>query len=303
MTNTYIDCFDYTRSTSGLEWQSLVGNMARFTTSVSSGSSSLTIPAVGNQAITTQLNQFDRITIFDGSQTEIVTVASAGAAPNTTAIPLTTPTQFTHAAGVPWCSDGAIGSLSDQIVAASVWFEQECYQSLLLSTWTNEALTMPSLLATIANDGTLTFRPRHWPINSISALTLAYTPTTSVGYDPSQVFVDGDHRLCMAPKTTIFPASVSSNMIPAPPARSQFAQLLVTYSAGFAYATMPYDIKEAVILITADMLAKRHNPIGAPDVGDGSTRISAIIRGEKTGESLLIKRARMTIEKYRIATY
>src|SRR5712664_2959667 len=100
MSNTYIDCFDYIRSPSGLEWQSLVGNMARFTSTQNAGVTTLTIPAVGPQSITVPLNQFDRLTIFDGSNTEVVLVASAGAAVGATSVPLTGPTLFAHPSGV-----------------------------------------------------------------------------------------------------------------------------------------------------------------------------------------------------------
>jgi len=303
MTNTYLDCFDFLRSTSGLETASLIGNTGRFTTTQAQGSSSLTVPATGFGSITVGLGFFDQLTIFDGSQTEVVLVGSAGAAVGATSIPLVNPTQFAHAVGVPWCTDGIEGSLADQIVAASAWIERECYQPLLTTTWTSEPLYMPSMRAAIANDGALTFRPRHWPVQSVSAIRLAYTPTLGTTYDATQVFIDGNHRLCSVPNLIQFPASQSSNAIPPPPARSQSVQLQISYVSGYDYATIPEDLQEAAILVTADMVAKRHNPVGATDLADGGSHITVVLRGDLTGESILIKRALRTLAKYSVELY
>src|SRR5579864_5000548 len=170
MPSTYIDIFDFTRATSGLEWQSLLGNAAHFTTLQAQGATSLSVPASGLNAITVQLNQFDHITIMDGSNTEVVQVGSAGAPVGATSIPLLTGTslQFAHAIGVAWCSDGAAGSLADQIVNASKWIEATCYQSLLQTSYVNEPIDMPGIRASVSNRGALTFRPWHWPVTAIS---------------------------------------------------------------------------------------------------------------------------------------
>lgn len=298
--NTYIDVFDFTRSTSGLEWQSLVGNMARFTSTQSMGATSLTVPA---SSVTVPLAQFDRLTIFDGTSSEVVQVGAAGASVGATSIPLITGLQFAHASGIAWSSDGTGGSLADQIVAASSWCEQTAYQPFLQTTWTDESLSMPSMRAAIANDGMLTFRPRHWPVNTVSALKVAFTQSLATTYDATQVMIDGDQRLCLVPNLIQFPAQQTSNSIPPPPTRSMTCKLILTYQAGYTYAALPGDLKEAVILVASDYVARRHNPIGAPDLADGSTRISAIIRGQKTGESLLIARARVSLEKYSVKLF
>ena len=297
--NTYLDCFDYIRSVSGLEYQSLLGNSARFLAPQTAGSSTLAgLPSTGANSVTVVLAQFDRITIFDGSSSEVVLVGSAGAGIGATSIPLTAPLQYPHSAGVAWCSDGFAGSLADQIVASSSWIEQQVYQPLLSTAWTNELLPMPSIRASFANTGELTFRPRHYPVTSISALSIAVTPTITTSYDTSGIFIDGNQRVCSVPSLIQFPASQSSNAIPPPPARSQPAKLMVSYQAGYQYQNLPGDLREAAFLVTSDIIAKRHNPIGAPDLADGSTRVSMIIRGEKTGESLLIARARMILSRY-----
>jgi hypothetical protein len=305
--NTYIDAFDFTRSTHGLEIQSLIGNQARLTTAQTVGSASLTgIPVSGLNSITVALNMFDRLTLFDGSSTEVVQVGSAGAAIGATSIPLLTGTtlQFNHALGVAWLSDGFAGSLADQIVNASSWIEQTCYQALLQTTYTNEQVQMPSSRAAIGNDGALTFRPRHWPITSISTVSVATVSLTQpIGFDTTQLFIDGDKRLCSISNLVVLPASMNNTIVQPALDRNGRAQLLLTYQAGYPYASLPGDLKEAAILVTSDLLAKRHNPIGAPDISDGSTHVSAVLRGDLTGESILIKRAMEILSRYNVSLF
>lgn len=301
--NTYLDQLDFLRATHGLEVQSLIGNSGRFTSSQAAAITSLTVPASGVGSISVALAIFDRITIFDGSNTEVVQVGSAGAAVGATSIPLLAGTslQFTHAIGVAWCSDGLSGSLADQIIDASSWIETQCNQPLLLTTWTNEQLFMPSMRASLNNKGGLHFRPRHWPIQTLSSLSIATTPTVSTVYDPAQIFLDSDKQVCSMPypvPLTTMGQTQSTYPIYPRMSRQQEAQLTLTYTSGYAYSALPGDLKEAAVLVTSDLIAKRHNPIGAPDISDGSTHISAVLRGDLTGESILTKRAMRTLNKY-----
>lgn len=307
--NTYIDCFDYLRGTHGLEVSSLIGNMARFTSTQSAGAATLTVPASGSNSVTVALNYFDRLTIFDGASTEVVQVGSAGATVGATSIPLLTGTtlQYNHNAGVAWCSDGVMGSLADQIVDASAWIEQVCYQSLLLATYTSEQLTMPTARACLSNRGSLTFRPRHFPVTGVTALSITTASQTAVGYDVSSVSFDGNHRLCaIRVLKTLSGQQQSSptNLVQVPFDRNTEADLYITYTAGYAYNALPGDLKEAAILVTSDLLAKRNNPVGAPDLSTGAIHISAVLRGDLSGESILIKRALSILSKrYAVEVY
>jgi len=98
--NTYISWFDWQRTTTGLEWSSIVGNTGRIGGVASIGATSLSV----TPALTVLINQYDLITIFDGSSSETVqatAVANIGA----TSIPVAA-TAFTHGAGTPYCTDG-----------------------------------------------------------------------------------------------------------------------------------------------------------------------------------------------------
>ncbi len=297
MPNTYIDTFDYVRAPNGLEYQSLLGNAARFTSTQPAASTSLTVPATGANSVTVALGYFDRVVILDGSSTEVVQVGPAGATVGATSIPLIAGTQFSHGAGVAWCSDGIYGSLADAIIDASEWLEHLCYQSLLQTTYINELLSMPTMRAAIDTDGQLTFRPRHWPVSSVTAIAIAWTPTLVVTYDPAQTFIDGNGRMCSVPNLIMLPnQQIQNSNLLTTPSRSRKGQVKITYQAGYAYSALPGDLKEAAILLTSDILAKRQNPVGATEIDSGGIRNVAVLRGDNAGESLLFKRAKRILD-------
>jgi hypothetical protein len=251
-----------------------------------------------------QINTYDVITIFDGSSSELVT-ATSGASIGAASIPITA-TTYAHNAGTPYCTDGALGSLADQIVKASQWLETICRQSLFLTTYTNEELAMPSMRAAIDNAYALHFRPRHWPIQSLSSMSIAGTPGTGISFDPTQVFINSDKQICTMPNMQPLPLP-GSGQAPYPiwnvPSRQRMAQLTLTYQSGYAASAMPADVTEAAVLLTSDLLAKRQNPIGAPDISSGNRHISAVLRGDNSGESLLMKRACRILSNYEMQSF
>ena len=296
--NTYISWFDWQRTTTGLEWLSLVGNTGRVSSSVSIGVVSL--PVV--PTLTVQINQWDLVTIFDGSSSEIVT-ATATAIVGASTIS-TTATVYAHSAGTCYSTDGVLGSLADQIIKASQQLETICRQSLFLTTYTNELLAIPTMRASINNHYGLHFRPRHWPIDSLTSLSITRVPGTTINYDPSQVIIDSDKQICSMPNMQPLPVA-GSGQAPYPiwnvANRNQEAQLTITYVGGFS--VMPYDVIEAAVLLTSDILAKRLNPVGAPDLASGARHISAVLRGDTSGESLLYKRAFKTLNNYTVQSF
>jgi hypothetical protein len=300
VTSTYLSCFDYARSPSGLEYGSLVANMTRIGgTGVSVGATTLTIIPPG---LTNTLNLYDRITIFDGASSEVVSVTVSTDTTGVETIQCT-PTQFAHVVGTPICSDGILGSLADSIVSASQWLETICKQSLFLSTY-NDLLAMPTMRGSIDNHHALHFRPRHWPIQSLSSLSITTVPNNTINYDPTQVVIDSDRQICSMPNMQPLPLA-GSGQAPYPiwntTSRYQAAQLAITYTAG--YSTIPADVTEAAILLTSDILAKRLNPVGAPDIQSGDRHISAVLRGDTTGESLLYKRAAKILDYYSMESF
>jgi len=116
--------------------------------------------------------------------------------------------------------------------------------------------------------------------------------------------IDSDKQICSMPNMQPLPLS-GSGQAPYPiwntTSRYQAAQLTLTYTAG--YSSMPADVTEAAVLLVSDILAKRLNPVGAPDVGSGGMHISAVLRGDNSGESLLVKRARHVLDNYTMQSF
>jgi hypothetical protein len=158
--------------------------------------------------------------------------------------------------------------------------------------------------ASIDNHYVLHFRPRHWPIQSLTELSISQVPNFTINYDPTQVVIDSDKQICVMPNMQPLPFqgsgqapypiwSVMSNLV--------FAQLNINYQSGFA--VMPMDVIEACILLTSDILAKRMNPYGAPELKSGQRQIIANIKSETTGESLLFKRAKAILDNYTMQSF
>lgn len=296
--NTYISWVDFARATSGLEYSTIIGNTGYINGTNAVGTTSLAIQP--NTIV--QINKYDIITIFDGINSETVKatgITSIGS--STIAI---TPTTFAHSDGVPYCTDGILGSLADQIVKASQWLETLCRQSLFSTTYTSELLGMPTMRAAIDTHYVLHFRPRHWPVQSISNISITTIPGDSIQYDPAQIFIDSDKQICTMPNMQALP-SVGSGQAPYPiwNVMNYFrtAQLSINYTSGFT--TIPADVLEAAVLLTSDILSKRNNPTGAPEIRSGSRMEVAMIRGELTGDSLLFKRAKRILDNYTMESF
>lgn len=295
--NLYISWFDWQRTTSGLEWASLVGNTGRIS-AVTQGATTLSLLA----PLTVALSAYDVVTLFDGSNSETVTMSSP-ASVGSTSLSISA-TASAHSSGTPYCTDGILGSLADQISKASQQLETICRQSLFASTYTNEKLALPTMRAAIDNQFALHFRPRHWPIQSLTALSITTVPGNTISYDPTQVIIDSDKQICSMPNMQPLPMA-GSGQGPYPiwnvPSRYRQAQVTITYTAG--YSIMPADVIEAAVLLTSDILAKRLNPVGAPDISSGDRHISAVLRGDNSGESLLYKRALGILNNYMMQSF
>lgn len=299
--NMYIDPLTFRRAPSGLESDSLLGNLVLLASpGVTAGATSLPLQAPG---LTTTLNLYDRVYLFDGPNSEVVTVTVSTDTLGVENISCT-PTAVAHLALTVICTNGSLGSLADQIASASAWMEHVCYQSLFQTTYTNELLAMPTMRAAFDADGQLTFRPRHFPITSVTGLAVAWAPSLVVTYDPTQTFIDGASRVCSVPNLVMLPGNQiqNSNLLQSP-SRSRKGQVQVTYTAGYAANALPGDLREACVLVTSDLLAKRYNPVGAPDISDGSSHISSVLKGDNSGETMLIKRARAILAKYSVNLY
>lgn len=292
--NTYIDCYQYLRAPTGHDTTTLVGNVSRLSAGVSVGATSipLQIPT------TVLLNAYDQVTIFDGSNSEVA-VVSAMTTQGATSISVQA-LQYAHSAGTPLCSDGSQGSLAAMIVDASAQIEEYCRQSLLSATYSNETLPLRSTLAAVTRDYTLMLRPKHRPVTAVSAITAQLPGNTSISLSVSQATIDANAQLVtvmeltpVSEQETTFWGNVSPPLYPTTPGFIQ-----VSYTAGFAYASLPSTIRQACIWLTSDLLSDRQNPTGAAELRLGNLSLTTRLRGDTSGFTPLALRAMRALDPY-----
>jgi len=299
MTSTYIDHLMYTRSPSGLESASLLGNSFRLSGAHTLGATSLTI----TPATTVDLAQYDQITIFDGPNSEVVMVAADTPMP-ATSLTLVSGLTFAHAGATPCCTDGPLGSLADQIINASAWLETICQQSLFQATYTNETLRMPGMRASIDQQCQLNFRPRHFPITAENGITLITNNSATNTYDATQCIIAADHQIVSVPwLVTTGNNNTNANMWLYPaPSREQQMWLQITYTAGYTPAQLPADVRDAAVSLVSVLLSRRQNPTAADIIILGDKRLTTNPTNT-TGESNHYKHAMNILKNYTIKPF
>lgn len=293
MTNCYISYVDVLRSPTGLETDSLLGNRMRLSNAVSAGGMSLPVTPV----TTEELKQFDEITIFDGSNSEIVQAASTVAV-GASSIPLLQPLQFAHVQYLPLCSDGVLGSLADCIVKASDWLDNIIDQTLLSASYTGEKLSLPTMAAAIDNQGSLVLRPRNRPVTAFSSVEIEWQPGNSMSFLASQAEIDSAGRV-----VTISTLQQSQPAAPAtwpgqPINRNRKAWVTIDYVAGYTPATIPQIIADVAILLTSIILGRRQNPTGASEIDLADKKLTQTIARDSSGDNLLMKEIKEKLSPY-----
>ena len=304
MVSTYLDFVQYQKAPTGLMTSGMVGNALRLSAAVVAGQTTLPVmPASGGTDSNADLSQFDSIYIFDGGSSEIVTLAADAPFPAASVTIRAPGFLYNHDQYVLCCSDGPDGSLAEQIFTASRWIEDICYQALWQTTYTGEILTMPTMRAALTNRGGLHFRPRHFPITALSALSMQSTANNVVAYDTSQAIIDSDQQTVDI--TDLVPLSnqqnnsqVTNPYTPPGVSRRTDAWLTLTYTAGFAAGALPRSVARACVLLTSDCMGQISNPMGADSMRMGKRGINFMLRGDFSGESLLRKQAMSLLAPY-----
>ncbi len=294
MSSTYIDYIQYQRMPNGVALGGYLGNSMRLSGSVVAGATTLSV----TPATTVDLHQYDQIYIFDGLNSEIVTVNTDTNFP-ATSITLQSGTVYAHAANIPLCSDGTQGSLGMQLFAAGQWIEDICRQSLYVSTYSNEILSMPTMRASIDEQQTLWLRPRHFPITGFSAISIAIGNVTAISYDPTQAIIDSDRQVVQIPALVPLPSSGSQppySLYPMPISRATKATVTITYNSG--WPNLPPTIQRACALLTNQCFVELANAVGADQIVQGKRNVIFTLRGDPSGESLLVKQARKLLQPY-----
>jgi hypothetical protein len=293
--NLYTDPYRYIRAATGHDTSTVIGNLSRIASpgiSIGATSIPLTVPT------SKVLNVYDIVTIFDGSNSEEVTV-TATANQGVSSITCSA-TQYAHATGTVIASDGTQGSLASMIANASAAIEAYCRQSLLQATHSNERLPLRSMRAAVTRDYQLILRPKQFPVTSVSACTATLDNTTTLTFDTSQAFIDADGQtvtlaqMSTTSGSTNWWGAISPPLYPTTPGWVQ-----LSYTAGYTYAALPNEIHQACIWITSDLLSDRRNPTGAAETQYGDVKLTTRLRGDNSGRSVLVIRAYENLDRYR----
>lgn len=287
--NSYITIHEYVRAVTGQYTASLIGNLCRLNAGVSAGATSITV----TPALTVQLNQYDIITIFDGSSTEQLTVqAQANVGATTVSV---SATGYAHVAGTSFASDGTLGSLAQTILDGSSEVEKICQQPLLQRTVSGETLSLGSTRATVNNNSTLILRPRQFPITAFSSLSIEYTSSNIVSLDATQAIINGSGMTVNVP---VIKQTSQNQQFYQYLSQTVQGNVIIGYTAGYTYTQLPPIIKRCAVWLTSDMLSDQQNPTGAAQLNTGDKQLVTYLRGDTSGESGLYKRARAALFPY-----
>jgi hypothetical protein len=296
--STYLDVPGYLRSSANLETASLLGlNTQTAGASQPAGTTSLAVASATGWAA-------GPAWILDGPWGEVVQVAASA---DGTHLTLVAPgTAFAHGPGASVSQAGTAGALAELIARASGWVENYCQQGVtgdrsLYAVQRTERWGMPSARAHIDRDQVLVVRPGHFPVQSVTALSIELGQGQTLSFDVSQVELPSTARLVELPYLLGASPSPGQQLLlesrGLSRARRQWAVL--TYTGGFTPGALPYDVQLACALVVSDLLGGRQNPTGAAELRLGKKGLVARQRGDLSGDSILLLHAKAALEAYK----
>ena len=292
--SAYLDVPGYLRAATNQETASLLGLNTTLAGAGTLAAGMVSLPVVGSTGWAA-----GPVWLLDGPWSEVAQVTGSA---DSTHLTLAAPgTLWPHAPGVSVSQAGAGGSLAEAILRASAWMEGYCQQGTsadrsLYALSRTELWGMPGARAWIDRDGIAVVRPGHFPVQSVSALTLDQGECGSLTLDAAQARLAGDGRLIEIPLLTGTDPLLALS-------RSQRAWVSVTYSGGVTPGALPYDLAQACIWITSELLAQRRNPSGAALIRQGKFELQARPWGDHSGDSTLLLQAKAALAPYRIHAF
>lgn len=248
--------------------------------------------------------------ILDGSNTEIVQASASTPTPDATHITLASATTLPHSAGASVSTAGVQGALAQTILQASGWLEGYCQQGTpgdrgLLSKSRTEKLRMPTTRAYVDSWGSLVVRPRYFPVTAVAALALQYNASASMALDPTQIMLEGTERSFTVPILKA-PGGTVGNLalLYGPPVdRGDQGWVNLTYTAGYSWPNLPWDLQSAAIFAAQEFLSYLLNPTGAAIIRQGDMMLVQRQRGSGGKESsihgLFMSQATILLEPFR----
>jgi hypothetical protein len=298
--SAYIDVPRYLRWPTGQETASLVGLNTTL-------GGALTVGATSIQVVSSTGWAPGLAWILDGPTSEVVTVTGSVDGTHVTIAALGL--AFAHNAGVSFSQAGSGGALAEVILDASAHAENYCTQGSEVTDRSLFALTrterweLPSTRAFLTNDLTMSVRPGHFPMQSVTALSVDLGLGQTVTLDQTVAELASGGRLIELPYLLTNGLTVGQELLldrygPYGLSRSGPYWVNVTYVGGVTAGSVPYDIQRAVIFIVSDYLSQRHNPTGASEMDLGKRKLVQRQRGDLVGDSLLLLRAHDLLDNW-----
>lgn len=292
--SAYLDIGDYLRAPTNQETASLLGLNTTLTGAVTAGA--LTLPVASSTGWAA-----GPVWLLDGPWAEVAQVTGS---PDGATLTLAAPgVAQAHGAGVSVSQAGSTGALAEVILRASAWIENYCRQGVpggrsLFALPRVERWGLPGPRAWLEPDGALAVRPGHFPIQSVTALSVETSPGAALALDATQAELPADGRLIELPSMALSGASANP---PLGLARGRRAWVSLSYTGGpAAPGAVPYDLRQACLWVVSDLLAQRRNPTGAAAVRMGRFELQARPRTDPSGDSLLLIRAKAALQAYRV---
>lgn len=298
--SAYIDVPAYQRAPHGQEIASLLGLNTTLGGSATQAAGTTSLQVVSSTGWASALAW-----ILDGPYSEVVTITGSA---DGTHVTLAAPgTAFAHAAGVSISQAGASGALAEVILRASAWIENYCQQGAsggdrsLFAIQRTERWAMPTMRAHIDRDNTLVVMPGHFPVQSLTSISVELGQGQSLALDATQLELQTTGRLVEIPYMLLGGPTVGQQLLLESRglSRSQRQWATLTYTGGVSYGAVPYDVQMAAVWVVSDMLSLRVNPTGAAEVNIGKVRRVHRQRGDAVGDSILLLRAHDALEPYR----
>jgi hypothetical protein len=290
-TSAYLDVPGYLRAATNQETASLLGLTTTLGGAATLAAGALSLPVLASAGWAA-----GPLWLLDGPWSEIVQVTGSV---DSTHVTLATPgTRWPHQLGISASQAGSSGALAETILRASAWMEGYCQQGTstdrsLFALSRTEQWSMPGVRAWIDRDTVLVIRPGHFPVQSVSALTLDQAECGISTLDVTQARLPSAGRIIEVPLLAgIEPLLTLS--------RSRRTWISLTYTGGVTPAALPYDLAQACVWVTSELLAERRNPSGAARVRQGKFEMQARPWGDRSGDSTLLLQAKAALEPYRV---
>jgi hypothetical protein len=295
--SAYLDIGDYLRAATNQETASLLGLNTTLTAGIAAGALSLPVASSSGWAA-------GRVWLLDGPWAEVAQVTGA---PDGATLTLVAPgALLAHAAGVSVSQVGPMGALAETILRASAWIENYCRQGAsgdrsLFAAARVERWRTPGPRAWLEPDGTLVVRVGHFPIQTVTALSVETAPGAALALDVTQIELASEGRLVEAPPSALGAAQAGAINLAPGLTRGGRGWLSLSYTGGPATAgATPYDLRQACIWVVSDLLGQRRNPTGAASVRMGGFELQARPRTDPSGDSLLLIQAKAALQAYRV---